>query len=290
MAAATIGMGNGAAEPATTDRFLIRADARLRYRDEGRGRPLVLVHGWALALEMWQPQVEALADRYRIIRMDRRGFGESTGTPDLESDARDLEALLDALGLERVALLGMSQGARVALSLANSAGHRIECLILDGAPADERLGLGESNDSIPLARYRHLLRSEGIAAVRRELSTLPLLRLHTTDARAHRLLHEMLCRYQGNDLREAPFSAARVEPISPDRLTMPVLVLTGELDSPQRRRTGDALCAVLPHAERATVPHAGHLANLDNPEDYNAILGDFLSRHPSTSPQPEEPP
>ena len=59
----------------SADRFLPVPGARLRFRDEGSGVALVLIHGWTLDLEMWSPQAQPLRDRFRIIRMDRRGFG-----------------------------------------------------------------------------------------------------------------------------------------------------------------------------------------------------------------------
>src|SRR5262245_41297316 len=111
--------------------------AALRVEDEGRGFPVLLVHGWALDLEMWQPQVAAWASHWRIIRFDRRGFGLSSGAPSLAADARDIESLVRRLQLDRVALVAMSQGARGALRAAvGPLRKRIACLVLDGAPFD----------------------------------------------------------------------------------------------------------------------------------------------------------
>ena len=64
------------------------------YVDEGKGPAIVLVHGWALDLTMWDLVASALRSRYRVIRYDRRGFGGSTGQPDLQRDADDLMTLL----------------------------------------------------------------------------------------------------------------------------------------------------------------------------------------------------
>ena len=97
------------------DRYLSVHGARLRYRDEGRGPAVVLVHGWTLDLEMWEPQVAALRASLRLVRLDRRGFGLSSGCPSVASDASDIDAICRHLGLARVALIGMSQGARAVL-------------------------------------------------------------------------------------------------------------------------------------------------------------------------------
>lgn len=250
---------------------------------------IVLVHGWALSLEMWEPQARSLARNLRVIRIDRRGFGLSGGAPDLDADASDVRSLFDELGIERAALLGMSQGARVALSVA-AADERVACLILDGAPADERLGIAEAAEEIPLAHYRELLRSEGLAALQKALSTHPFLKLHTRDPRAHELLERILRSYRAADLGAAhAHRSGSVAPIAPDRLSLPVLVLSGEHDSPERRRIADALAALLPHATRATVPRAGHLANLDNPAAYDALVTRFVARHMAASSHLQEP-
>lgn len=268
----------GSAHPASAERVLARGGARLRYRDEGSGPVLVLVHGWPLDLDMWTPQATTLAKRFRILRMDRRGFGRSTGTPSLAADSLDLRALFDRAGVERVALLGMSQGARVALDVA-AADHRVACLILDGAPADARLTGRQWEEEIPLASYRLILRNRGIEALRREMVTHPFLQLRTRARSARRCLAAMIERYAATDLNVSNARAVNAHARPLAQLSVPVLILNGEHDTPQRLRIGDALHAALPRAERRIVPRAGHLANLDNAAEYNAILAQFLEEH-----------
>lgn len=261
-------------------RFFTHAGARLHYRDEGAGPVLVLVHGWPLDLELWEPQVANLKDRFRVLRMDRRGFGRSSGTPSLTADSRDLRALLDRTGVECAAVLGMSQGARVALDVATSAEERIACLILDGAPAVARFIEDRWEEEIPLANYRRILRDRGVEALRRAMVVHPFLRLRTRTRAAQRCLAAIIARYPATDLLSASLrrgSSADTRP-SP-QLTVPVLILNGAHDTPQRVGIGAALGAAIPGAERHVVARAGHLANLDNPGEYNAILGRFLERH-----------
>lgn len=266
-------------------RFLAPDEVPLHYRDEGCGPAVVLVHGWPLDLEMWNPQVAALSDRFRLLRWDRRGFGRSGGLPSLEADVRDLGALLDHAGAARGALLGMSQGARVALSFAAAAPERTACLILDGAPGDAQLVDGEWEEEIPLARYRGLLQSGGIAALRSALAAHPLMRLRTCDPAARRLLEGMLARYAAADLRTPGATRAAAESVRPVLPLLPALVLNGAHDTAQRLRAGDALHAQLPGAAREIIPQAGHLANLDNGPRYNAALARFLMRHLPARPE-----
>ena len=250
--------------------------AKLRLEDEGRGFSLLLVHGWALDLDMWQPQVVAWVSRWRVIRYDRRGFGRSSGAPSLGADARDIEAVVKRLNLERVALIAMSQGARAAMhAAAGPLRARIACLVLDGAPFDVN-DAGEPE--VPLVRYRELARTRGIDAVRDEWQRHPFATLTTRDPAAHRLLALMTARYPGHDLVTRPHAVEIAGP-PVERVDVPALVLNGVDDTPRRRAMGDELARVLPRAERALVENAGHLPNLDNPAGYNQLVESFIERH-----------
>jgi pimeloyl-ACP methyl ester carboxylesterase len=258
------------------DRFLLVEGTRLRYRDEGHGAAVLLVHGWTLDLEMWNPQVRALGAAFRLVRLDRRGHGRSGGVPTAERDRADLEALCTHLQLGRVALLGMSQGVRSVLEFARAAPHRVAALLLDGPPA---LDSGPDLD-VPLQHYVALLRARGVEAFRAEWSEHPLMQLRTRNAEVRALLAAMIARYSGNDLNPAAAEPERAaERLPLEALRIPTLVLSGEHDSPGRRDAARQLAARLPQAELAVVPMAGHLSNLDNPDRYSTLCREFLTRH-----------
>jgi 3-oxoadipate enol-lactonase len=249
--------------------------ARLRVRTAGKGPAVLLIHGWTLDLDMWTPQFATLTNRYRLIAFDRRGFGSSTGAPGIEHDLADIEQLLAELSLEQIAIVGMSQGARVALHWAIRNPHRTTCLVLDGPPRD-LLAVGRSAGEITFTVYRELVRAEGIEAFRRQWLEHPLMRLHTHDVRARTLLPEMVNRYPGRDLlADDTDRVSRMGDLS--QLDLPVLIINGEHDSDARIGAGAELARALPHARRAVIPAAGHPSDLDNPGAYNAVLGEFLS-------------
>lgn len=276
---------------ASPDRYLPIAGSHLRYRDEGCGPPVLFIHGWTLDLEMWEPQVAGLGDSFRLIRFDRRGFGLSSGRASLAADMRDALALCEELQVERLACVGMSQGARVALHLCRSAPERLSCVVLDGPPrtlaagaADENAG-ELANDSaqaedIPLAEYRDLISRGQLEAFRRRWASHPLMQLQTRAAGPRALLERMMARYSGRDLvDEPPAPREDWDPSVISSLRTPALILTGEHDQPARIRAADALAAALPHAERASIAAARHIPNLDNPHAYNTIVRAFLARH-----------
>jgi pimeloyl-ACP methyl ester carboxylesterase len=249
-----------------SDRYLDRAGARLRWRLEGSGPPIALLHGWALDLEIWDPLATLLAPEFTVLRFDRRGFGLSAGVPDVTSNVGDLLALLDAAAIDRAALLGMSQGARLAIHFTIAHPARTRALLLDGAPALE------AESDLPLARYRALLETQGPAALQAQILRHPLMQLHTSNPAAHRLLAATVGRYSGSDL----LHPARRR-LTPDMgaIVAPSLILNGSLDSSERRQAGRGLQSSIHGARHVELAHAGHLALLDDPEGYARTVASF---------------
>lgn len=257
------------------DRYLDCGTVRLRYRDEGSGPPVLLVHGWSLDLHMWDPQVAALRNVFRLVRLDRRGHGLSGGSPSAHQDAADLAALCQQLQLTHVALLGMSQGARAVLEFAAAAGEQVRALILDGAPDVTRPNPPEE---VPIRHFRALVRRGDLDAFRREWLTHPLMQLRTHDRRMHELLAEMVARYRGADLLCPDGDTTRTTPPDLCRIRQPTLVISGADDLPARALAAQQLATLLPAAEAAVIADAAHLPNLDNPSRYNELCRSFLLR------------
>jgi pimeloyl-ACP methyl ester carboxylesterase len=267
----------GSSSPLSFEKYFDVGGVRLRYRDEGRGPAAVFVHGWTLDLDMWEPQAEALASSCRIIRLDRRGYGQSMGRPSLEDDVTDLVKLARELELGRFALIGMSQGTRVALKLATVLPELITCLVLDGPP---HIGPSDGPLEIPYAHYRVLAQTRGVSAFRSEWAQHPLTRVRSADPQTRALVARMIDRYPGNDLTdEAAPAAFSVDLQALAAHGLPTLVLSGEHDLASRKHSADSLALQLGGVQRAQIADAGHLCNLDNPGAYNRVLKDFFNRH-----------
>lgn len=236
----------------------------------GEGRPLIMLHGWTLDRRMWQPQIDALAQHYLLVMLDRRGFGQSTAPPNLAREADDVERIADFLGFERYALLGLSQGAAIALDCAHKHAWRINCLIASGAPLP---ALVERDEVIDLARYEASARDGDMAAMRANWSRHELMR-HDNAATAE-LVDQMLADYDGRDLL-APSGLPGVPREALAHLPMPLLAMTGASDTSWRRDCARALADLAPRGRHALIEGAGHMANLDNPDGFNHAVAEFL--------------
>ena len=98
-----------------------RSASSLAFEDRGEGPAVVLVHGHPFDRSMWAPQQEPLGRSFRVIAPDLRGYGQSpatSGTVTMRQLASDVEALLDDLGVESAAVVGLSMGGLVAMELA----------------------------------------------------------------------------------------------------------------------------------------------------------------------------
>jgi pimeloyl-ACP methyl ester carboxylesterase len=264
------------------DQFIDVGEASLRVRTAGAGPAVVLVHGWALDLDMWQAQMAALARWYRVIAFDRRGFGRSSGMPGIEHDVSDIERLLERFGISQAAIVGMSQGARVALRWTMRHPGPAVCMVLDGPP---REGLPQASgiaQEIPMEHYRDLVRREGIDAFRQRWLQHPFMHLHTSAPGAHRLLQQIAARYPAQDLQTDELS--QLSPVNErdlQRLHVPTLIVSGERDSHERRSIAAQLTDALPNVQLKIIPNAGHLSALDNPETYANVLHEFFSSQPA---------
>jgi 3-oxoadipate enol-lactonase len=246
---------------------LIAVPAELHWQCTGSGPCVVLVHGWALSSEYWDLLTPLLTPQFQVLRFDRRGFGRSRGTPSLATDRDDVLRLLDTVGVNKATLIGMSQGARVVMSVAATAPQRVAALLLDGPPE------WDAEPELPIAHYRKLLQTIGKQAMQQAISAHPLLKLHSPSAQAEQILARTIQSYSGRDLLAFAPESASLQPVG---IRAPTLILNGEFDTDERHAAGTQLQQDIVGAQRRVLANAGHLAALEQPLAYSEVIKEFL--------------
>lgn len=251
----------------------------LTFADVGHGLPVVLIHGFPLCRQMWQPQVEALSrSGYRVITPDLPGFGDSPpldGIPSMDAYADAVIALLDRLAIDRAVVGGMSMGGYVLLSLAERYPQRLlaALYLVTRAAADDPAGMarrmelagevrGGNREVVP-DTFEKLLFAAGTPA--RQPQLVGRVRGWMEAASPEGVAGALLAMRSRRDyLAVLP------------RLGVPALVVGAEQDVAIPPAHAEALAAGLPDAELHIIVAAGHMANLEQPAAFNRVLLDYL--------------
>lgn len=256
-------------------------DVKIHFEDSGGdGMPVLFVHAFPLGAQMWEPQVEALQDRFRTITVDLQGFGDS-GAPDdrtsysMDTFAAQAKAVVDQLALNQVVLVGLSMGGYAALAFMRNYPGSATALVLADTRAE-----ADSDE----ARAKRTKQQERIEAGDRDgvIETLVkgLLAEGTLSgkpdvvARVKRLMDNPPAGFIGalEAMKTRPDSTADLA-----RIGIPTLVITGENDSITPRESAVKLQDYIGGARLVIVPDAGHLSNLEAPEAFNGALLEFLT-------------
>lgn len=265
--------------PSARDDHLIVEGAQLYVKATGLGRAVILIHGWTLDHRMWSRQVTELERQYRVIHYDRRGFGRSSGIPVPTEDLHDLDALIECLTPGSAVLCGASQGARVAMRYTSIHPDRVAALIVQGAPLDGFPPPADSPEVIPIERWAALAAGGEMDRVRAEWLKHPLMATALGRSELRRELKAMVDDYAGSDLLH-PCTSEYLPSIDLSRIQVPTLILEGENETAWRRRIARKLAEEIEGAKLETIVGAGHLANMDRPEEFNRLVLEFLSDLP----------
>ena len=251
----------------------------LPYEITGSGKPLVLIHGWAVHRGFWDTDVEHLAHHYAVIRYDRRGFGAASGKPDLTADPADLKALLETLDLSRVHVMGHSQGAAVALTFALRYPEMVDALVLFGAPPPAGFGLQPGEDGPAFAEWAAIGRAHGVDSLKAAIGAWAAAQFGDNPELMMARAGPLMGPYTGLDLIDPDPPLNLAAPAHVDELAMvqvPTLVINGKHEMPYFRVVADALAYGIPGARKAVIPGGGHVVNWAEPERFTAEVLRFL--------------
>lgn len=252
---------------------------RLHVHDEGRGTPLLFAHGFPLTHAMWRGQFP-LADRYRVIAPDLRGFGASEvvpGTTTMAQMADDCAALLDALGVvEPVVFCGLSMGGYVAWQFAKRHAERLRALVLCDTKA-----VADTPEAAETRRKmaNHVLQ-HGTAAVAEAMpARLFAAATFTEQPETVAAVRTMIERTAPAGLAAAQQGMAAREDVRDflPTIRVPTLVVVGREDAISPVDEMQAIAAAIPDAKFRIVEQAGHMAPLERAAEVNEAIDRFLS-------------
>jgi len=256
----------------------------IAYLDSAPGnhdlRTYVLLHAFPLGANMWEPQIRSIPKGWRLITPDLRGFGGSTELDSLSAlsiadYADDVVDLLGELSVTSAVIGGLSMGGYAALALVQSRPGSIDALVL----ADTR-AVADSQES--RANRRNMLAlvdREGPSGVAREM--MPKLLGQTTrdtnpsaEATVRRLIKQqspVAIRGAIHRMMHRPDSTALLATIR-----VPTLIIVGEEDTLTPVQESQRMAEAVTGSTLVTIPAAGHLSNLEQPDAFNAALAGFL--------------
>lgn len=252
----------------------------LHFQDRGTGATLLLIHGFPFSGKMWERQFNALSHRFRVLAPDLPGFGHSPLADisySVERYAEDCIAILDALDIqEPIALGGLSMGGYIALAFARLVPERLRALLLLSTRAGSDSAEGKTNRDKTIAAVKE----QGAAAVTESMFPKLLApETYATKPQAAAELQEIM-RAASPEGIIAALEAMRDRPDSTSwlgRIGVPTLIVHGKQDSVIPYREAETMAKAIPYSQLHLIDHAGHLPNLEQPDEFNRILADFLT-------------
>ena len=256
----------------------------LFYLDQGKGFPLLFGHSFLWDGTMWQPQIERFSAAYRCLSTDLWGHGRSallnSSSYSLEQLADEMWSFLQALAIDRFILIGSSVGGMWAVNLALKYPEAVAGLVLIGTyvGAEPEASRKRYLEMIAIGEKAQMMPNPLIEQI------IPLFFAPSTVNHRPQLIEqfrERLSQLKGERLADvltigkAIFNRKSVLDQLPN-IKCPVLVVVGKEDLSRPPSESEEMVAKLENAKLEIIPNAGHITNLEQPEQVNDLLQNFL--------------
>jgi len=240
--------------------------------------PLVLLHGFPLDARVWKSQRAALAGGFRVITPDLRGFGRSTSDEafSLVDLADDVHALLQQIGALPCVLGGLSMGGYTALAYVNKYAADLRGLILVDTKAEADTPEGKQGRE----KMIQLAREKGSKAVADQM--MPKMLAPDAEKTRPAVAHELRAIMEACPAKTIEHALAAMRD-RPDRsgelasINVPTLVIVGEHDAITPPDVATKMYQSLTHGQLVTIKGAGHMTCMEQPEQVNRAIRDFVS-------------
>ena len=259
---------------------------KLYYEETGAGTPVIFVHEFAGDCRSWEPQLRHFGQRYRSIAFNARGYPPSD-VPEAVScysqnrAADDIASVLDHLAIDRAHVVGLSMGGFATLHFGFRHPSRARSLTVGGCgygaePAQREAFRAEAEE---IAAF---IKSRGMDAFAEKYACGPArVQYANKDPRGFAEFKVLLAGHSATGMANTQLGCQRERPSLYDlvdkmkALTVPTLILTGDEDFPCLS-PGILMKRSIPTAALSVMPNCGHAVNIEEPDEFNAIVGDFL--------------
>ncbi len=253
---------------------------RLYYEEMGEGLPLIMLHGGLLDRRMWDDQFQLFSKQYRVIRYDVRNHGMSRAVPDTFTHYDDLYRVMEQLGIEKAVIMGLSLGGRIAVDFALEYPEKVSALVL-AAPGLSGYNFNSpelQEVNVPMQKaFQEGNLDMGIEYFQRGWTDGP----HREPSEVDSTIRAKVRTMAVNSAEHWNPQSRVVEQVPPavDRLgeiQAPTLAVVGELDMPDILDIVDRIEKSVSGAKKVIVPGVAHMVNMEKPEEFNAIVLNFL--------------
>lgn len=261
---------------------------KLYCEETGRGTPVLFVHEFAGDCRSWEPQVRHFGQRYRVLSFNARGYPpsdcpEAVFAYSQNRAADDILAVLDHFRVERAHVVGLSMGGFATLHFGFRHPARARSLTVGGcgygAEAAQREAFRAEAETIAA-----FITTQGMAAFADKYAYGPArVQFENKDPRGFAEFKRLLADHSAIGSANTQLGCQRERPSLYDlveqmkALTVPTLILTGDEDFPCLA-PGVLMKRHIPTAALSVMPNCGHAVNLEDPDGFNAIVGNFLAQ------------
>jgi len=261
---------------------IIVNDLSVSYNDEGPidAPVIIFIHGFPFNKSMWDQQLEVLKDRYRVIAYDVRGHGSSdAGDENFSIDlfSSDLLFLVDALDIDKAILCGLSMGGYIALNAIGKFPEHFSALVLSDTQCtadtpeirEKRMKAIESINTNGVEKYaeesiKNLFSTQCFSTKKEEISAIRRMIVETS---------KQSLSYTLFALSERKGTCSKLQDIE-----VPVLIMVGKEDKITPPAAAKMMHEKIQGSLLKIIEHSGHLANLENPSEFNLQLDRFMSQ------------
>ena len=242
--------------------------------------PVVLIHGFPFSHEMWQPQIEFLKSKFRVIAYDIRGHGNSgvgDGQYMIESFVDDLVGLLNHLKIEKAVLCGLSLGGYIALRVIERNPERVKALIL----ADTQSKSDSTETKLRRAASIKSIKTLGVkqyaeSFVKAVFSTDSLAKKNYAVEKIKQIIQLNSSLGICGALLALASRTDTTETLA--GIKVPTLILVGEHDTLTPPLASQEMHDKVPKSEIHLISNTAHMSNLENPDEFNELILGFLSK------------